>query len=109
MTDFGKKPPFSIHNIRLFISFRVFFNARFYYPVFTILFLDFGLTLEQFALLNAVWAASIVLLEVPSGALADIIGRRNLLVFAGVLMVTEMLLLCFVPRTNLHFSLWYSW
>ncbi len=90
--------PYDVRNIRLFILFRLFFNARFYYPVFTILFLDFGLSLEQFALLNAAWAASIVLLEVPSGALADTIGRRNLLVAAGALMVVEMLLLCLAPR-----------
>ena len=92
--------PFKIRNIRLFIAFRVFFNCRFYYPVFTILFLDYGLTLEQFALLNATWAATIVLLEVPSGALADTLGRRNLLVFTGMLMVIEMILLCFAPRGN---------
>ena len=71
----------------------MFFNARFYYPVFTVLFLDFGLTLEQFALLNVVWAGTIVVLEVPSGALADTLGRRKLLVSAGVLMVVEMALL----------------
>jgi MFS family permease len=92
--------PFAIRNVRLFIAFRVFFNARFYYPIFTILFLDFGLTLEQFALLNAAWAAAIVLLEVPSGALADTFGRRNLLVLTGVLMVIEISLLCFVPLGN---------
>jgi MFS family permease len=92
--------PFAIRNVRLFIAFRVFFNARFYYPIFTILFLDFGLTLEQFALLNAAWAAAIVLLEVPSGALADTFGRRNLLVVTGVLMVIEIALLCFVPLGN---------
>ena len=92
--------PFKIRNIRLFIAFRVFFNCRFYYPVFTILFLDYGLTLEQFALLNAVWAATIMLLEVPSGALADTVGRKNLLVFTGALMVIEMILLCFAPRGN---------
>ncbi len=95
-----KTSPFKIRNIRLFIAFRIFFNCRFYYPVFTILFLDYGLTLEQFALLNAAWAATIVLLEVPSGALADIVGRKNLLVFTGVLMVIEMTLLCFAPRGN---------
>jgi MFS family permease len=96
----AKTSPFKIRNIRLFIAFRVFFNCRFYYPVFTILFLDYGLSLEQFALLNVAWAATIVLLEVPSGALADTVGRRNLLVFTGILMVIEMLLLCFAPRGN---------
>ena len=95
-----KISPFKIRNVRLFVAFRVFFNCRFYYPVFTILFLDYGLTLEQFALLNAAWAATIVLLEVPSGALADTVGRRNLLVFTGILMVIEMVLLCFAPRGN---------
>jgi MFS family permease len=96
----AKTSPFKIRNIRLFIAFRVFFNCRFYYPIFTILFLDYGLTLEQFALLNAAWAATIVLLEVPSGALADTLGRRNLLVFTGILMIIEMVLLCFAPRGN---------
>ena len=92
--------PFKIRNVRLFIYFRVFFNSRFYYPVYTILFLDFGLTIEQFVLLNVAWAASMVLLEIPSGALADVIGRKNLLVFAAVVMVVEISLLCFIPRGN---------
>jgi MFS family permease len=98
MSDKTPPSPFAIPNVRRFIAFRVCFNARFYYPVFAVLFLDFGLTLEQFALLNAAWAATIVLLEVPSGALADLIGRRNLLVVAGVLMIAEIALLCLAPR-----------
>jgi MFS family permease len=84
-------------NLRRFVIFRLFFNARFYYPVFTILYLDYGLTLEQFAILNMVWALTIVLAEVPSGALADLVGRKRLLVFASVLMVLEMALLTLVP------------
>ncbi|MFC1839133.1 MFS transporter [Thermodesulfobacteriota bacterium] len=95
------KSPFEIQNIRSFIAFRVFFCARFYYPVFTILFLDFGLSLEQFALLNVVWAAIIVIAEVPSGALADVIGRRSLVVFAGAAMVFEMALISFAPMNNI--------
>lgn len=90
--------PFSIPNIRLFIAFKVLFNSRFYYPVFTILFLDFGLTVAQFAILNAVWAATIVLAEVPSGALADIIGRKRLLVFATFTMIVEIGIISFVPK-----------
>ncbi len=93
----GYPSPFSFRNIRLFILFRVLFNARFYYPVFSVLFLDYGLTLSQFALLNTVWAATIVLAEIPSGALADILGRTILLRFAGSLMVIELLLLMIVP------------
>ncbi len=98
--------PFAVPNVRLFILFRVLFNSRFYYPVFTILFLDFGLTLSHFALLNAIWAASIVLLEVPSGALADTIGRRNLVVTAAACMVVEMCILAFAPAGDPDLLFW---
>jgi len=98
--------PFAIANIRYFVAFRVFYNSRFYYPVFTILFLDYGLTIEQFALLNSVWAATIVLAEVPSGALADIIGRKQLLMTTSILMVGEMLVLSFVPLADISLVFW---
>jgi len=92
-------------NSYYFVWFRVLFNARFYYPIFTVFFLDHGLSLEQFALLNTVWAVSIVLLEVPSGALADIVGRKRLVVGASCLMLLEMLCLLLVPP---H-SQWVFW
>jgi len=92
--------PFSIPNIQRYIAFKVLFNSRFYYPIFTILFLDFGLTVAQFAILNAVWAATIVMAEIPSGALADIIGRKRLLVFATLTMVVEVGMISFVPTSN---------
>jgi MFS family permease len=88
---------FTIPNIRWFLLFRLLFNARFYYPVFTVIFLDYGLTLAQFTILNAVWAVTIVLAEVPSGAMADIFGRRNLMVLAGILMVLEMGIIALAP------------
>jgi MFS family permease len=94
------KTPFSVPNIRWFIAFRIFFNSRFYYPVFTILFLDFGLTVAQFSVLNAVWAATIVLAEVPSGAFADIIGRKRLLIFAAGVMIFEIGIISFMPRID---------
>lgn len=54
------------HNVRMFLLFRVFFNARYYYPIFALLFLDLGLTLEQFSAVNAVWALTIVRLAIGS-------------------------------------------
>ncbi len=94
------RSPFALRNIRLFICLRVFFNSRFYYPVFTIIFLDYGLSIEQFSVLNAVWAATIVISEVPSGALADVMGRKTLLVLTAVGMVLEMTIIAFVPLGN---------
>ncbi len=65
-----------------------------------VLFLDLGLSIEQFALLNVAWAAAIVGLEVPSGAVADRFGRRRMVVIAAALMVVEMLVFAFAPRGN---------
>ena len=45
-------------NVRAFLAFRVLFNARFYYPVLAVFFVDLGLTLDRYALLNVAWAAS---------------------------------------------------
>lgn len=92
-------------NLPLFIAFRVLFNARFYYPVIGVLFLDLGLTLEQYALLNVIWAAVIILLEIPSGALADVIGRKRVVVLASGLMVAEMCVFAFAPRGAWLFGL----
>lgn len=85
-------------NSKRFVIFSVFFTARAYYPVLAILFLDLGLTLDQFVFLNLIWAATIFIFEVPSGALADTIGRRTLLITASCLMLVEMLCLLLAPR-----------
>lgn len=85
-------------NLRRFVLFTVFYNARAYYPVLAILFIDLGLTLDQFVLLNLIWAATIFLFEVPTGALADTLGRRRLLIFSASLMILEMLCLLLAPQ-----------
>lgn len=88
-------------NPKWFILFRIFFNSRFYYPVYALLFLDFGLTQEQFAALNFAWAIAIVVLEVPSGALADQVGRRPLVIGAAFLMMIEMAVMLLMPVVSL--------
>ena len=60
-------------NRRRFIAFRVFFNARFYYPILAVLFLDLGLTATEYTLLNFVWAIVIVLAEVLRGGIGGTI------------------------------------
>jgi MFS family permease len=105
-TEATPSPELAARNAQCFVLFRIFFNCRFYYPIFTILFLDFGLTLEQFALLNALWAVTIVVLEVPSGALADQLGRRRLVIASAVLMVLEMACLVFMPRHGGALTFW---
>jgi len=84
-------------NVRIFIWFRVLFNARFYYPVFAVFFTDMGLTMGQFLWLNVIWAVTVVVFEVPSGVLADLVGRRRLVIFSAFSVVVEMGVLIFAP------------
>ena len=89
--------PFSEKNVKLYGIFTICYNARAYYPVLAVLFVDLGLRLEDYARLNALWAVTILFLEIPSGALADTLGRKKLVVFSAILMVIEMALLLFAP------------
>ena len=91
------KPSDAERNRKRFIAFRALFNARFYYPVLAVLFLDLGLSASEYSLLNFVWALVIVFAEVPSGVLADRIGRRPLIITAAICMVLEMLVLLLAP------------
>jgi MFS family permease len=87
-------------NWRRFVLFRVLFNARFYYPVLAVLFLDLGLSATEYTLLNFAWALAIVFTDVPAGVLADRIGRKPLVVAAAVFMVLEMTMLGLAPRNG---------
>lgn len=54
------------------------------YPVYALLFADTGLSTAQITSLLIIWSLVPVLLEVPSGALADLVPRRALLTGAAV-------------------------
>lgn len=95
-----------VRNVRYFLMFRSSYFARFYYPIFTLLYLDYGLTLSQFAMLNVVWAATIVLAEVPSGAFADTLGRKKLVVLSSLVMFVEIAMIAFVPTGNPTLVFW---
>ena len=84
MSDVHPDENLLARNLRIFVWFRACFNARFYYPVFAVFFTDLGLTMAQFLWLNVIWAVTIVLFEVPSGVLADLVGRRKLVIFSAL-------------------------
>ena len=54
-----------------------------FYALYAVLFADHGLTVAQISSLFAIWSLTGFLLEVPSGALADIVSRRGLLMLVG--------------------------
>ncbi|QLY34049.1 MFS transporter [Nocardia huaxiensis] len=56
------------------------------YALYALLFADHGLSIAQISSLLAIWSTTSFVLEVPSGAWADTVSRRGLLVLSGVLL-----------------------
>ncbi|NES31987.1 MFS transporter [Micromonospora terminaliae] len=79
------------------------------YPVYTLLFADTGLSVGQISSLFVLWSAAGILLEVPSGAWADAVSRRLLLVLAPLLTAAGFalwVLLPSYPAFAVGFLLW---
>lgn len=55
------------------------------YALYTIWFTDNGITAEQISIVFLIWAIVDIVLEVPSGAIADLVDRRRLLAVAFAL------------------------
>lgn len=56
------------------------------YALYALLFADHGLDGTQISVLLAIWSATAFILEVPSGAWADTVSRRRLLILSGALL-----------------------
>ncbi|MEC3957957.1 MFS transporter [Nocardia sp. CDC153] len=56
------------------------------YAIYALLFADHGLNAAQISSLFAIWSATSFLLEIPSGAWADTVSRRGLLILSGALL-----------------------
>lgn len=67
------------------------------YPVFALLFRESGLTVGQITTLFVIWTAAGVVVEIPSGALADVVSRRLLLVLAPLLTAVGHALWVLLP------------
>ena len=80
------------HNlIPAYVIERLFFEQR-------------GMTVFMVVLCEIIYAATIVVLEIPSGVLADRLSRKSLLVVAAALCVLEFVMLLFI-RSFLGFAL----
>ncbi|WP_269087208.1 MFS transporter [Kribbella sp. ALI-6-A] len=66
------------------------------YPLYQLLFTDHGLSSTQISTLFIIWSATAFVLEIPSGALADLFSRRKLLMLGPAL-------------TGLGYAAWIAW
>lgn len=79
------------------------------YPFYAVLFADTGLSVTQITSLFILWSLSAILLEIPSGALADIVPRRLLLACAPLCAAAGFTLWLLFPSYwafALGFVLW---
>lgn len=80
-----------------------------YYALYALLFADHGFGPGQISLLLALWSVTAFVCEIPSGAWADTVSRRGLLVCNGLLMAAGFLLWTVAPSYAgfaLGFVLW---
>jgi MFS family permease len=82
------------------ISFLTWLPTGLYIPVMVVLLLDRGISLTAVAALGVAYSATVMLLELPTGGLADVIGRRPVMLASAAASLAALLLL------GLSESLW---
>lgn len=70
--------------VKLFYVYQFFFDFIFLYAVEKLFLLDRGLNLSQIGILLFLWSVMSLMLEMPTGILADHWSRRKMLILSGV-------------------------
>lgn len=80
------------------LNFSVFLRSHlFLLPVLFLFYQQYGITVGDFFLLQGLSALLCLLLDVPSGYLADIYSKKKVLIFSGTLLFLRFALLYFFP------------
>ncbi len=69
--------------------------CRFAIPILALFFIASKVPLEQFTIIMAIFSLSILLLEIPSGIIADLIGKKRTMLIAKILYIVEIYLIAF--------------
>jgi MFS family permease len=69
--------------------------GRFFIPVLALFYVASQVTLGQFGFIMGVFSLSILLFEIPTGAMGDLIGRRNTLLISRFMYMIEISLIAF--------------
>ena len=82
-------------DLRLFYLFRLLATSHLFVPIAITFFASRGLGFDRAMLLNTIWCGSVLLFDVPTGALADRIGRRRTMMLGALLMSAACLVFYF--------------
>ena len=69
--------------------------GRFFIPVIALFYIASQVTLEQFTIIFSIFALATLILEIPSGVVADILGKKKTLLLSRALYVIEVYILTF--------------
>lgn len=78
-------------NIPKFYVMRVLESMTFFIPVLVLFWQDNGLTMTEIMILQSLFALAWVLLEIPTGYIADIFGRKQSLIGSGAFFTISVL------------------
>ncbi len=78
-------------DLRLFYAFRLLATSYLWVPIFFFFLLSRGLGFDDMMILSAIYSLTVIVVEVPTGALADRIGRRHSMMAGALAMVASCL------------------
>lgn len=79
-------------------AFKFFEELGFIYPLYAVMFADYGLDAFQIGVLFTTWSVVAFVLEVPSGTLADKFSRKHILFFAQLIRIVGYGFWLFIPN-----------
>lgn len=78
-------------DLRMFYLFRLLATSYLWVPIFYFFMLSRGLGFDEIMILSAIYSGVVILVEVPTGAFADRIGRRQSMMAGALAMVASCL------------------
>ncbi len=87
LTPLAPAPPAMMRDLRLFYLFRLLATSYLYVPIFMLFQESRGLSFFQRLALGGLYSAVVILVEVPTGVLADRLGRRRSMMAGALAMV----------------------
>ncbi|NHN42383.1 MFS transporter [Halorubellus sp. JP-L1] len=92
-----------------FYAFKVTNASGFYLPIYFVFLQDKGFDLAFLGLLSATFSLSLVAVEIPTGYLGDLVGRRGSLAVGAVVRAAVMASFPFLPSKPAYLALFGVW
>ena len=89
-------------NIKLYYIYFIASKISFLVPILILFWQSFSLSFTQIAIISTTFAATILLFEIPTGALADTIGRKKIIIASSFLLLSYPILMALPIFININ-------